>query len=127
MDWWIAIWWGRMTRQNISRDTICLIIRPGKTYPRIWSAGIWIGAYTGKKGNFLLFGIAIVFQIAGLMFGWLVSHGYVWTGRICLAFYTALCTILLVTINTLPKLYAIYLKHLTCAPQNSKQIYLFFT
>ena len=28
---------------------------------------------------------------------------------------------------TLPKLYAIYLKNLNCTPQNSVQIYLFFT
>ena len=47
---------------------------------------------TGKKGNFLLFHIVIVFQIAELMFGWLVRkskhiQGICLDGGICLDFY----------------------------------------
>ena len=33
---------------------------------------------TGKKGNFLLFGIVIRFQIADLMFGWTVHQSKPW-------------------------------------------------
>ena len=37
---------------------------------------------TSKKGNFLHFGIAIVFQIVGLMFGWLVRQSKHMFGRV---------------------------------------------
>ena len=50
-----------------------------------------------KKGNFLPFGIVMVFQIADLMFGWLVRQSkYIWgiclDGGTSLAFYTRLCS-----------------------------------
>ena len=50
-----------------------------------------------KIGNFLLFGIAIVFQIVDLMFGWLVHQskhiqGICLNGGICLDFYRRLVT-----------------------------------